>query len=222
MDADKKLVRTDNCPQCGLPDLFVYALPSGGYLCQCQNCGIFGEGQSQKDAIKKTENCIGDCLDWRSRVNPVGKEIVELARLIKLKHVSGDYVVDALLGIEERLKKLEKSQPDFYSTLSHLEFSILEEVGKSLDSMLSYYSKEVGIERINRQHIKSIRESAESIRPITELSLQELKLTIVQNSCRREEAKVEYAKRQVIERIGTNYDVSEKNAVDFDEWREQS
>jgi DNA-directed RNA polymerase subunit M/transcription elongation factor TFIIS len=55
----------DYCPQCGEKELNVYKLENKTYLCECQDCGIYGSGDNFSAALHKTASAIGDNIDWR-------------------------------------------------------------------------------------------------------------------------------------------------------------
>jgi DNA-directed RNA polymerase subunit M/transcription elongation factor TFIIS len=55
----------DYCPQCGEKKLNVYKLENKTYLCECQDCGIYGAGDNFSAALHKTASAIGDNIDWR-------------------------------------------------------------------------------------------------------------------------------------------------------------
>lgn len=61
----QSLMLVEDCPQCGLKELNTYKLNENHYLCECQDCGIYGEGRSHEDALSNTASVIGDGLDWR-------------------------------------------------------------------------------------------------------------------------------------------------------------
>lgn len=56
----------DHCPQCGQKELNVYKLDNQSYLCECQDCGIYGSGGDFSSALHKTASAIGDNIDWRN------------------------------------------------------------------------------------------------------------------------------------------------------------
>lgn len=58
------LVEVADCPQCGLKALNVYKFDIQGFLCECQDCGIYGSGSSIILAIEKTAEALGDGLNW--------------------------------------------------------------------------------------------------------------------------------------------------------------
>lgn len=62
----KSLVATDDCPQCGLTELRTYKLSETFYLCECQDCGIYGSGQTHEGALAKTAGAVGEGLDWHN------------------------------------------------------------------------------------------------------------------------------------------------------------
>lgn len=69
VEQQKKLVFLDStveCPQCGEHALNVYKLHSQRYLCECQQCGIYGEGADFSSALHQTAAAIGDGLDWKN------------------------------------------------------------------------------------------------------------------------------------------------------------
>ncbi|WP_237058290.1 hypothetical protein [Microbulbifer sediminum] len=67
---DRSFVQVDECPQCGLVELNVYKIKDSLYLCECQDCGIYGQGCSHSEALKITENALGEGLDWRDKPVP--------------------------------------------------------------------------------------------------------------------------------------------------------
>ena len=68
-EKERSFVQVDTCPQCGLEELNIYKIKDTFYLCECQDCGIYGRGASHSEALQSTENALGDGLDWRD--NPV-------------------------------------------------------------------------------------------------------------------------------------------------------
>jgi hypothetical protein len=66
--AEKKLsiVTVEECPQCGLKELDIYKLSDASFLCECQDCGIYGQGDSLSSAIEKTADALGEGLDWNN------------------------------------------------------------------------------------------------------------------------------------------------------------
>lgn len=61
----KSLLVTEDCPQCGLTELNTYKLEDNFYLCECQDCGIYGAGPTQAEALESTAAALGEELDWR-------------------------------------------------------------------------------------------------------------------------------------------------------------
>lgn len=61
----KSFLVTNNCPKCGLLKLNTYRLHDTFYLCECQDCGCRGRGETHAMALKNTFDAIGDGLDWR-------------------------------------------------------------------------------------------------------------------------------------------------------------
>jgi uncharacterized protein YbbK (DUF523 family) len=61
----KAFLLTEDCPQCGLTELNTYKISDTFYLCECQDCGIHGRGETHALALKNTFDAIGDGLDWR-------------------------------------------------------------------------------------------------------------------------------------------------------------
>ncbi|MFB3238735.1 hypothetical protein Q7C15_08055 [Aeromonas salmonicida] len=61
----KAFLLTEDCPQCGLTELHTYKIHDTFYLCECQDCGIHGRGETHALALKNTFDAIGDGLDWR-------------------------------------------------------------------------------------------------------------------------------------------------------------
>lgn len=64
----KALLLTEDCPQCGLTELNTYKISDTFYLCECQDCGIHGRGETHALALKNTFDVIGDGLDWRENM----------------------------------------------------------------------------------------------------------------------------------------------------------
>lgn len=69
-DAKKKtkarsLLVTEDCPQCGLRTLNTYRISDRFYLCECQDCGIYGNGTTHEKALDRTRESLGEGLDWR-------------------------------------------------------------------------------------------------------------------------------------------------------------
>lgn len=63
-------ITVEPCPQCGLDKLNLYHIKQQYYLCECQDCGIYGSGENHAEAFKATEDAIGDGLDWRDQLVP--------------------------------------------------------------------------------------------------------------------------------------------------------
>ncbi len=61
----KSLLIIENCPQCGLEKLNTFKISEKFYLCECQECGIYGSGKSHHEALEKTNSALGEGLDWR-------------------------------------------------------------------------------------------------------------------------------------------------------------
>lgn len=61
----RSLLITESCPQCGLKKLNIYKISDKFYLCECQNCGIYGKGTTHQMALEKTANAIGEFRNWR-------------------------------------------------------------------------------------------------------------------------------------------------------------
>jgi transcription elongation factor Elf1 len=55
----------DQCPQCGEKELNIYKLENSSYLCECQDCGIYGSGDNFSFALHQTAYAIGVNIDWR-------------------------------------------------------------------------------------------------------------------------------------------------------------
>lgn len=60
----KALFETGDCPQCGEHQLNSYRISETFYLCECQECGIYGAGETHNEALTKTAAAIGEGLDW--------------------------------------------------------------------------------------------------------------------------------------------------------------
>jgi len=61
----RSLLITEDCPQCGLKQLNTYKITDSFYLCECQDCGIYGNGKTHDQALKTTKDAIGEGLNWR-------------------------------------------------------------------------------------------------------------------------------------------------------------
>lgn len=59
------LFETGDCPQCGEQQLNSYKISETFYLCECQECGIYGAGTTHSEALTKTAESLGEGLDWR-------------------------------------------------------------------------------------------------------------------------------------------------------------
>jgi hypothetical protein len=62
---EKSLLIVEGCPQCGLQELNTYEISENFYLCECQDCRIYGTGKTYHDALNNTSLAIGDGLDWQ-------------------------------------------------------------------------------------------------------------------------------------------------------------
>lgn len=60
----RALFGTGDCPQCGEHELNSYKISEMFYLCECQECGIYGAGTTHDEALVKTADAIGEGLDW--------------------------------------------------------------------------------------------------------------------------------------------------------------
>lgn len=69
-EKEKHYSVTEECPQCGLEELKIYNFNNNHYLCECQDCGIYGKGKTHGDAIKAVVDAFGDGLDWREITGP--------------------------------------------------------------------------------------------------------------------------------------------------------
>ncbi|QBY05693.1 hypothetical protein E2K93_15570 [Thalassotalea sp. HSM 43] len=61
----RSLLEVEDCPQCGLKELNTYKISAKFYLCECQDCGIYGKGETHVQALKCTSDAIGEFKDWR-------------------------------------------------------------------------------------------------------------------------------------------------------------
>jgi len=61
----RSLLLVEDCPQCGLKELNTYKISEKFYLCECQECGIFGNGTTHEKALERTKEALGEGLDWR-------------------------------------------------------------------------------------------------------------------------------------------------------------
>lgn len=61
----QSFIAKENCPQCGLEELSLYKIADTFYLCECQDCGIYGSGETHGAALEKTRDGLGEGLDWR-------------------------------------------------------------------------------------------------------------------------------------------------------------
>lgn len=68
-EKEKHYLTIEECPQCGLEELKVYSF-NEYYLCECQDCGIYGKGKTKGDALKAVIDAFGDGLDWRDVAGP--------------------------------------------------------------------------------------------------------------------------------------------------------
>lgn len=66
-EAAKKpyLESVELCPQCGENALNLYKLKNSAYLCECQDCGIYGKGEDSSLALQDTIAAIAEERDWR-------------------------------------------------------------------------------------------------------------------------------------------------------------
>lgn len=69
-EKDRSFLQVDECPQCGWKELNIYKIKETFYLCECQDCGIYGRGRSHTEALKSAEDALGDGLDWRDNASP--------------------------------------------------------------------------------------------------------------------------------------------------------
>jgi hypothetical protein len=63
----RSLLVVEDCPQCGLKELNSYRIAERFYLCECQECGIYGNGTTHEEALARTADAFGEGLDWRER-----------------------------------------------------------------------------------------------------------------------------------------------------------
>ncbi len=61
----RSLLVVEDCPQCGLKELNTYKITESFYLCECQDCGIYGNGKTHEQALERTQEALGEGLDWR-------------------------------------------------------------------------------------------------------------------------------------------------------------
>ncbi|ESQ15672.1 MAG: hypothetical protein N838_22575 [Thiohalocapsa sp. PB-PSB1] len=61
----RSLLVTEDCPQCGLRTLNTYRISKDFFLCECQDCGLYGKGMTHEEALSQTAEALGDGLDWR-------------------------------------------------------------------------------------------------------------------------------------------------------------
>jgi hypothetical protein len=59
------LLVVELCPECGAEELCTYEFSDIAYRCECQVCGVYGDGQSHAEALANTEANIRKNLDWR-------------------------------------------------------------------------------------------------------------------------------------------------------------
>lgn len=59
------------CPQCGWNELYTYNIGGRYFLCECNDCGIFGKGPTLDSAVAATQDAIGEGLDWREQPRPL-------------------------------------------------------------------------------------------------------------------------------------------------------
>ena len=63
----KAFIDLEGCVQCGETKLSIYKFRDDFYSCECEACGIYGEGKTQSASIEKAKERIGDFLDWRDK-----------------------------------------------------------------------------------------------------------------------------------------------------------
>ena len=61
----RSLLLVEDCPQCGLKELNTYKISEKFYLCECQECRIFGNDTTHEKALERTKDALGEGLDWR-------------------------------------------------------------------------------------------------------------------------------------------------------------
>ena len=69
-EKEKYYLLTEACPQCGLEELKTYYVRNEYYLCECQDCGIYGKGDTHDEALKATFDALGEGLDWKENREP--------------------------------------------------------------------------------------------------------------------------------------------------------
>jgi hypothetical protein len=62
----RSLLIIESCPRRGLDTLNTYRIGETFFLCECQDCGIYGKGTTHEEALQNTEAALGDDLDWRA------------------------------------------------------------------------------------------------------------------------------------------------------------
>lgn len=69
-EKERSLLKVGECPQCGLEELNIYHIKETYYLCECQECGIYGKGCGESEALRATESALGEGLDWKDGSPP--------------------------------------------------------------------------------------------------------------------------------------------------------
>ena len=64
------LIDKADCPQCGMQALHLYRISDTYYLCECQDCGIYGKGPTQSEALRDTYDAMGEGRNWRDNAQP--------------------------------------------------------------------------------------------------------------------------------------------------------
>lgn len=69
-EKEKHYLATEECPQCGLKELKIYNINNRFYLCECQDCGTYGKGETLEDATAAIIDAFGEGLNWREITGP--------------------------------------------------------------------------------------------------------------------------------------------------------
>ncbi len=61
------MVSVEYCVQCGEMKMNVYQFHENYFSCECDECGIYGEGETKESALDLAESRIGEGFDWREK-----------------------------------------------------------------------------------------------------------------------------------------------------------
>ncbi|WP_419832762.1 hypothetical protein [Endozoicomonas atrinae] len=63
----QSFVELEPCVQCGETKLSIYKYRDDYFSCECESCGIYGDGIHKAAAIASAESRIGEFIDWREK-----------------------------------------------------------------------------------------------------------------------------------------------------------